>query len=115
LGGSLYNVAGSRFSFHGSYSINRGDASESNVFRFSASRDFGFLSWTAYYSTSFNGIRFDAVSGQPEVVHMDNRKALSNDLFFTITEALALSFELEISSLGDSSENALFVRTIYRF
>ena len=115
LGGSTFNVAGSRFSFHGSYSINRGDASESNVFRFSASRDFGLLSWTAYYSTSFNGIRFDTVSGQPEVIHMDNRKTLSNDLFFAITEALAASFEIEFSSFGGSLENSVFARAIYRF
>ncbi len=115
LGASTYNVAGSRFSFYGSYSINRGDTSESNVFRFSASRDFGPLSWTAYYSTSFNGIRFDTVSGQPEVIHMDNRKTLSNDLFFAITEALAASFEIEFSSFGDSSENSVFARAIYRF
>ena len=115
LGASTYNVAGSRFSFYGSYSINRGDTSESNVFRFSASRDFGLLSWTAYYSTSFNGIRFDTVSGQPEVIHMDNRKTLSNNLFFAITEALAASFEIEFSSFGDSSENSVFARAIYRF
>lgn len=115
LGGSLYNLAGSRFSLNGSYSINRGDTSESDVFRFSASRDFGFLSWTAYYSTSFNGIRLDAVSGQPEIVHIDDRKTLSNDLFFAISEALALSFEMEISNLGDSSENTVFVRAIYRY
>ncbi len=115
LGGSTYNVAGTRFSFQGSYAINRGDASESNVLRLSASRDFGPISWTAYYSTSFNGLRFDTVSGRPEVIRMDNRKTLSNDLFFAITEALAVSFEIELSSLGDSSETAAFARAIYRF
>jgi hypothetical protein len=55
------------------------------------------------------------VSGQPEVIHIDDRKTLSNDLFFALSERLALSFELEISSLGDSSENTLFARAIYRF
>lgn len=115
LGGSAYDVAGSRFSFHGSYSINRGDAAESNDFRFSASRDFGLLSWTAYYSTSFNAIRFDTVSGRPEVVHLADRKTLSNDLFFAVSDALALSFELELSSLGGASETSVFARAIYRF
>jgi len=115
LGGSAYDIAGSGFSLYGSYNINRGDASESNSFQFSASRDFGRLSWTGYFSTSFNGIRFDAVSGRPVIIHVDDRRTLSNDFFFVLTRALALSLEYEYSVLGEESENTLFARGIYRF
>ena len=115
LGGSAYDIAGSGFSLYGSYNINRGDASESNSLQFSASRDFGRLSWTGYFSTSFNGIRFDAVSGRPVIIHIDNRRTFSNDFFYVLTRALALSLEYEYSVLGEDSENTIFARAIYRF
>jgi hypothetical protein len=115
LGGSALNVAGSGISVYGNYNINRGDASESDSYQISLSRRFGPLSWTAYYSSVFNGIRFDASTGLPHIVRMSNRSTVSNDLFFSISRALALSLQHDYSSQGAADENTLFFRVIYRF
>ncbi len=115
LGGSAWNIGGSGISLYGSYNINRGDASESDSYRISMSRDFGPLSWTAYYSTTFNGIRFNAVTGRPSIVRISDRSTVSNDFFFSISTALALSLVHDYSSRGVQDENTLFFRVIYRF
>lgn len=114
IGGSAQNIGGSGISLYGSYYINRGDASESDSYRFSVSRDFGPLSWTAYYSSTFNGIRFDASTGLPTIVRISDRNTVSNDLFFSITRSLVVSFEHDYSSQGGEDENSLFFRVIYR-
>ncbi len=115
LGASAWNIAGTGVSLYGSYNINRGDMSESDSYRVTLSRDFGRLSWTAYYSSTFNGIRFDAATGLPRIVHITDRNTISNDLFFSITDALAASLVYDYSSLGDQEENTMFFRAIYRF
>ena len=79
------------------------------------SRSFGRLSWTAYYSSTFNGIRFDASTGLPQIVRISDRSTVSNDVFFTINRALALSLQHDYSSQGAANENTLFFRVIYRF
>jgi hypothetical protein len=79
------------------------------------SRAFGPLSWTAYYSSTFNGIRFDASTGLPQIVRISDRSTISNDFFFSITRALALSLQHDYSSQGADVENTLFFRVIYRF
>jgi hypothetical protein len=115
LGGSAWNIGGSGISLYGSYNINRGDASESDSYRISLSRDFGPLSWTAYYSSTFNGIRFNAVTGRPTIVRISDRHTVSNDFFFSISTALAVSLVHDYSSRGVEDENTLFFRVIYRF
>ena len=115
FGSSALNVAGTGISAYGNYNINRGDASESDSYQISLSRSFGRLSWTAYYSSTFNGIRFDASTGLPQIVRISDRNTVSNDVFFTITRALALSLQHDYSSQGAANENTLFFRVIYRF
>jgi len=115
LGGSVWDLADSGVSIYGSYRINRGDESESNSYRLSLSRDFGLVSWTIYYSSVFNGVRFDPVTGVPLLVRIPDRKTLSNDLFFALTRSVGASFEYEYSAQQDGpSENAVFFRFIYR-
>jgi hypothetical protein len=115
LGASAWNVAGSGIAVYGSYDINRGDLSESDSYRVSVSRDFGPLSWTGYYSSTFNGIRFDAVTGQPEIVRLVDHRTISNDFFFDLTDSLALSLEHDLSRRGEEDENTLFFRVMFRF
>jgi hypothetical protein len=115
LGASAWNIAGSGIGLYGSYDINRGDASESNSYRISVSREFGPLSWTGYYSSTFNGIRFDAVTGRPEIVRLVDHRTISNDFFFDITDAFALSLEHDLSRRGEEDENTLFFRLMFRF
>ena len=113
IGGSALNIARSGVSLYASYNINRGDASESDSYRISLSRDFGPLTWTGYYSSTFNGIRFDEATGLPVIVRMSDRNTFSNDIFFSITRALAMSFQHDHSQ-GDEDQNTLFFRVIYR-
>lgn len=115
VGASAWNIAGSGIGLYGSYDINRGDASESDSYRLSISRGFGRLSWTGYYSSTFNGIRFDAVTGQPTIVRLVDHRTISNDFFFDLTDALALSLEHDLSRRGEENENTLFFRLMFRF
>jgi len=113
FGGSARDIAG--FSLHGSYGVNRGDLSESNSFRLSLSRNLGSLTWTGYFSSSFNAIRFDDVSNSPSIIHNDDHWTISNDFFYVLTRAIALSLEYQYSLRGDEREHTVFTRAIYRF
>jgi hypothetical protein len=114
FGGAIQDIVGSGLGFSGNYSLNRGDASESNTYSLSLTRDFGRLSWTGYYSNSFNGVRFDATNGAPQIIRIVDRSTVSNDFFFVLNRAVILSFQHEYSAQGDDSENAVFLRVIYR-
>jgi hypothetical protein len=115
LGASTWDVAGSGIGLYGSYNINRGDASESDSYRVSVSRDFGTLAWTGYLSSTFNGVRFDAATGRPEIFHAPNLRTISNDFFFDLSEAFAVSVEHDLTRRGDKHENTLFFRMMLRF
>jgi len=114
IGASAWNFADLGLSVYGNYRINRGDASESDSYRISVSRDFGLVSWTVYYSSVFHAVRFDPVTGLPLLIRIPDRRTLSNDVFFAISPAAAISLEYEHSTQGGPSENALFFRFIYR-
>jgi len=114
FGGSVWDLASSGVSVYGSYRLNRGDTSESDSYRVSFSRDFGLISWTVYYSSVFNAVRFDPVTGVPSLVRIPDRKTLSNDLFFAVSRSVGVSFEYEYSAEDGPNENAVFFRFIYR-
>jgi len=114
FGASLWDLASSGVSIYGSYRLNRGDMSESDSYRVSVSRDFGLVSWTVYYSSVFNAVRFDPVTGLPLLVRDPNRKTLSNDLFFALSRSVGVSFEYEHSAQDGPNENAVFFRFLYR-
>ena len=115
FGASAWDIFHSGFGLYGSYNLNRGDASENDSYRISVSRDFGPVSWTGYYSSTFNGIRFDQSTGRPEIVRLTDHSTFSNDFFVNVTEALALSLEHDLSSRGTEDENTLFLRLMLRF
>jgi hypothetical protein len=115
IGASAWNIFQSGFGLYGSYNINRGDASENDSYRVSISRDFGPVSWAAYYSSTFNAIRFDQSTGRPEIVRLTDRNTLSNDFLFDLTDAFSFSVEHDHSARGTDDENALFFRVMFRF
>lgn len=115
LGGSLLDFGGSGLSLYGSYFLNRGASAESDSYRISASRDFGSLSWTGTYSSVFTDIRFDSATGVPELLRSSDRRAASNEFFWVLGPALAVSLEHELSSGGGGDENSFFVRIMGRF
>lgn len=115
IGASAWDIANSGIGVYGSYNINRGDQSESDSYRLSISRDFGPLSWTGYFSSTFNGIRFDERTGRPEIVRLADHRTISNDFFFNVTDSLALSLEHDLSRRGEEDENTLFFRFMLRF
>jgi hypothetical protein len=115
LGASTWDFGGTGIGLYGSYDINRGDASESDSYRVSVSRAFGPVAWTGYLSSTFNGLRFDAVTGRPEVVHVPDQRTISNDFVFDLTAGLAVSIEHDLFRRGEEHENSLFFRMMFRF
>jgi hypothetical protein len=115
LGASTWDIGGSGVGVYGTYNINRGDASESDSYRISVSRDFGPVAWTGNLSSTFNGVRFDATTGRPEIFHVPNQRTISNDFFFDLSEAFAVSVEHDLSRRGEEHENSLFFRMMFRF
>ena len=115
LGASTWDIGGSGIGLYGSYNINRGDASESDSYRVSVSRDFGPLAWTGYFSSTFNGVRFDAATGRPEIFHIPNLRTISNDFFFDLSQSFAVSVEHDLTRRGEERENTLFFRMMLQF
>jgi hypothetical protein len=115
IGASAWDVAHTGIGLYGSYNINRGDQSESDSYRLSMSRDFGPFSWTGYLSSTFNGIRFDEITGRPEIVRLADHRTISNDFFFNVTDSLALSLEHDLSRRGEEDETTLSFRLMFRF
>jgi hypothetical protein len=115
LGASAWDLGGTGIGLYGSYNFNRGDQAESDSYRISVSRDFGPLAWTGYYSSTFNGVRFDALTGRPLIVHLADHRTISNDFFFTVNEALAFSLEHDLTRNGEEDESTLFFRFMFRF
>jgi hypothetical protein len=115
LGASAWDLGGTGIGLYGSYDVNRGDASESDSWRVSVSRDFGPVAWTGYLSSTFNGVRFDAATGRPVIVHLPDQRTISNDFVFDVTESFAVSVEHDLFRRGEEHESSLFFRTMFRF
>ncbi len=114
LGLSIGKIAQTGVSFYASYNINRGDQSESDSLYSSLSKTFGRLTWTANYSTSFNGLRFDLTGGSPQPIRIENRRTFSNDFFLIISRALAISAQHERTFGRNLGEDLFYLRFIYR-
>jgi hypothetical protein len=112
---SAWEVAGSGITLYGSYDFNRGDRSESDSYRVSISRAFGKLLWTGYFSSTFNGVRFDAATGRPRILPLADHRTFSNDFFFTLTDAVSLSLEHDLSRRGEEDETTLIFPLMLRF
>jgi len=115
FGLSLIDILRTGISFYGNVNVNRGDASESDSFYLSASKNFGKLSWGLRFSNYYNAIRFSG-QGTPEVIHIPDRQTLSTNLFLVLSRSLALSLDYAYSFRDTEGENEhqLFIRAIYR-
>jgi len=115
LGLSANNLAGTGLSLYGSYNINRGDRSESDSLYVSASKSFGRFSLHSNYSTSFNSLRFDSSSSTVEIIHIDSRHSISNELYIILNRALGVSVQHEHAFGRATTEDLVFLRLIYKF
>jgi hypothetical protein len=98
----------------GHYSLNRGDASESDSYYASLSKDFGRFSVNASYSTTFNGLRFDPGTGDPLPVVLRDYRNVTVGTLVRIGRSLSASVEYGGFLQSGANEHFLFVRLIYR-
>lgn len=114
FGASAANLAGTGLSAYGSYTINRGEVSESDSYYLSLTKDIGRMSLNASFSNTFNGIRFDDRTGVPEIIHQDDYKTLSVSIFYTLSRMAALSTEYEYFLQKEADQHLFFFRLILR-
>jgi hypothetical protein len=113
LGFSAADIWSSGVSLYGNYTMNRGDASESDSFYVSASRSFGRLTTSLSIANYYNGVRFWG-DGTPQIFHLPDRHTLTTHLFLVVTRALALSMQFSYTFRPDSNDFQFYVRMIYR-
>lgn len=121
FGLSASDILGSGFSLYGSYTVNRGDMSESDSFYISASKNFGKLSWNLSFSNVYNGLRL-ATQAAPEIIHLPDHYTLSTHLFYILNRSLAFSAQYAYSArsgddmTGESAtgDHQFYVRVIFR-
>jgi hypothetical protein len=114
FGGSILNILKSGITAYGSYSINRGQISESDAYYISLTKDFGRLSWNVSVSNTFNGIRYDHSQGTAQLVHLSDYKTISTYFFIPISSAIAAAFEYEYFIQESSNQHLFFVRLMFR-
>lgn len=113
FGLSAVNLFGSGTSLYGNYSMNRGDASESDSFILSVSKNFKKLSWSLSFSNYYNGVRMTG-SDIPQIIHLSDRKTLTTDLFYVLNRSFSFSMEYAYSAHAEFGDHQFFVRMIYR-
>jgi hypothetical protein len=116
FGASATNILGSGVSVYGSFTMNRGDTSESDSFYISASRNFGKLSWNVNVSNVYNGLRSWG-DGNPELIHLPDHLTLSTHMFLILNRALAFSLQYAYTAHSGASTNGdhqFYVRVMYR-
>lgn len=114
FGASAMNVFSAGIAAYGTYALNRGEISESDSYYISVTKDFGRLSWNVSFSNTFNGVRFDRRSGQAEVIHLDDYKTVSTQVFVPVTRMLAVSAEYEYFLQKQADQHLFFLRLILR-
>lgn len=115
FGVSVYDLLKSGVSLYGNYNLNRGEASESDTYYISASKNFGKLSWSLSYANYYNGVRFSG-SGTPEIVRilLPDQQTYSTDLFLILSRWLAISLDYSYLAQTGSPQHQFFVRLILR-
>lgn len=111
---SAVNLLARGLSFTGDYAMNRGDLSESDSYRISATKDFGRFSLTGGYSSTYNGLRYDPNGGDPQILHLADARNVSLGTLVRIGRGLTASIEYGGFLQSGLSEHFLFVRLIYR-
>lgn len=113
FGLSLSNLFKTGISLFGNYNINRGDASESDSYYISLSRNFGKLSFCLSFADYYNGVRFTG-EGTPEVFHLPDRQTVSANVFVVFSRIFSLSLDYAYSYQKENVEHQFFVRVIFR-
>jgi hypothetical protein len=113
FGFSAGNILASGVSLYGNYTMNRGDASESDSFYMSASRSFGKLSTSISFANYYNGVRFWG-DGTPQIFHLPDQQTISAHFFLVVSRALAMSMQYAYTNRPDSGDHQFYVRVIYR-
>lgn len=114
FGFSVLNLFQTGLSIYGSYTINRGEISESDSYYISLTKDFGRVSWSVSISNTFNSIRFSSSGSTPQIIHLDDSKTITSDLFIPINRAVAVSLQYEYFIQEDANQNLFFVRLMLR-
>ncbi len=113
FGISSANLFNSGFGIYGNYTLNRGDLSESDSYRFSISRNLNRISGSLSFSSYFNSIRFVNIN-TPEIIFHPDRRTLTADLFYYLNRSLAFSMEYSFSFSKGFNDHQFFLRMIYR-
>lgn len=113
FGLSAWNLLVPGLSAVGHYALNRGDASESDSYYVSLSKDFGRFSLNASYSNTFKGLRFDPGTGDPLPIVLNHRNVTAGALV-RIGRSLSAAVEYGGFLQSGQNEHFLFVRLIYR-
>jgi hypothetical protein len=114
FGGSASNILGSGLTLYGNYSIKRGEMSEADSYFVALSRVFGKFSVNLDFSNTYNGVRFDTISGTAEVIHMDDYKTIAASVFYPFNRRIACSVEYEYFLQEQSNQHLFFIRLIFR-
>ena len=115
FGFSAMNLFKAGISAYGSYSINRGEISESDSFYLSLTKDLGPASWNVSYTNTFNGIRYDSRTGTAKIFHLNDHKTLSTHIFLSINRSLGVSAEYQYFLQKDDNQHHFFLRLILRY
>lgn len=114
FGASVHNLFRLGITAYGNYAANRGEISESDSFYVSLTKDFERFSWNVSYSNTFNGIRYNHSSDSPELIHLNDYKAITTNIFFSINRFIATSVEYEYFIQREANQHLFFVRLILR-
>ncbi len=113
FGLSVNNILGSGTSVYGNYTMNRGDASESDSYILSVSKNFNKISCSLSLSNYYNGVRITGTD-LPQVFHIPDRITVTTDLFYVWNKSFSSSLEYAYSRHSDFGDHQFFVRLIYR-
>lgn len=114
FGGSAGDILDSGFTVYGSYSSNRGEISESDSYYLGVSKDLGRVSLNASFSNTYNGVRFLQTSADPEIIHLDDYKTFSGQIFVPLNRTFAAALEYEYFLQEADNQHLFYFRLIVR-
>ncbi|MFC2168133.1 carboxypeptidase-like regulatory domain-containing protein [Acidobacteriota bacterium] len=115
FGASAGNLFKTGISAYGNYSVNRGEISESNSYHISLTKNIGPASLNFSFSNTFNGIRYDSRTGNATIIHLNDHKTLSTNVFISFSRLLAVSAEYQYFLQKDVNQHLFFLRLMLRY
>jgi hypothetical protein len=114
VGASVSDILKSGVTAFGDYSFNRGTRAESNSYYIALDKDFGRFSCNLSFSDTYNGLRFDSVGGEPQVIHLAGYKTLSAYVSVPVSRRLSFAVDYSRFLMNGAGEHQFFVRIIFR-